>query len=45
MKPETEAQVAAEEIEFFFPKHVPPVVINAKTREEAEEKLAALDVK
>lgn len=28
---------------FFFPKHVPPVTITAKSREEAEEKLAALD--
>jgi hypothetical protein len=32
------------EIEFFFPKPTPRTII-ARTREEAEEKLAALDNK
>jgi len=32
-----------DEQEYFFPKHTPPVTIKAKSREEAEEKLAALD--
>ena len=31
------------EIAFFFPKHAPPVTIYARTREEAEGKLAELD--
>ena len=30
------------EIEFFFPKHVPPVTIKARNREEADRKLAEL---
>lgn len=33
------------EREFFFPKHVPPVTIKAKSQEDAEEKLAELDAK
>lgn len=28
---------------FFFPKHNPPVSISARTQEEAEAKLAAID--
>lgn len=28
---------------FFFPKHNPPVAVSATSREEAEEKLQALD--
>ena len=31
--------------EFFFPKANPPVVIRAKTREEAEEKFKELQTK
>ena len=30
---------------FFFPKHVPPISIEAESREEAEKKLAELDKK
>lgn len=30
------------EIEFFFPKHNPPVTVKARNREEAEKKLAEL---
>lgn len=37
------APVTVEEETFFFPKHVPPVVIKANSKEEAEKKLAALD--
>lgn len=31
------------EEDYFFPKHVPPVTIRAKSRAEAEEKLKELD--
>lgn len=30
-------------IEFSFPKHNPPVTVKARTREEAEAQLIALD--
>lgn len=32
-------------IEFFFPKHNPPVTITARNLKEAEAKLAALNTK
>jgi low affinity Fe/Cu permease len=31
------------EIEFFFPKHNPPITIKARNREEADRKLAELN--
>lgn len=31
------------EPEFFFPKHVPPTTIKARSPEEAERRLADLD--
>lgn len=31
------------EIEFFYPKHLPPVTIKARNREEADRKLAELN--
>lgn len=37
------AMKVEEEREYFFPKHIPPVTIRAKSRDEAEEKLAELD--
>lgn len=36
---------SSDDIAFSFPKHVPPITIRARTREEAEELLAKLDNK